>query len=661
MADTFNPDAFLAQEAAPAIDTASFDPDTFLSNMERPSYANGLTPETALNQSPIDVADRAALSVGNEAGKMKFLKEKFGAVQKTKSGELVVNNKGFWQRVDPEGLGDGDAWSMTKELIADVTDLAPTAVNVAAQVGAGVAAAGATGGASLAAQAGISAAVGAALKAGETSLGRLVGTYEASPEEQLKDIGIETMLNLTGTVIAAGVQPAIPYIANGLSKFASLAKDSVGKKAFTEAWGTLTGAGGQNVERLIANPAAVTAEMKLAAKEGVDDVVGHLINKNVKTVGEIAKNVRASASSLYDSLADDVISQVDDSFKADIQGSVKAAYNRLAQMGAGELDQAGKFKLFSLEDMQARQALSGEINPLLADDKSYNIVAKMADKLGLYSMANPKSGKEGAKQIMSFRKIIGDLTYSLKEEADDAALAPAARIIAGVNEAIDNNVLKSFQLKTPVKSSVTGQMSDNLLLHTNEIYRKTLAELAPLTKAATSSMKQGGSDLPFQTLYNQLNSMQGRNTVQKSSFDSAIELLGRYGGEAGKNARNMLETIKDREAAAAFTPVFRKGLYERIGMGAAAGGGLMLNPALAGAAAGGVIASSPRIGKSIVVGALQLKNTLSKLAPAQRMQFLNTPQAIMQAVGTVMGIPQVQTQTMNELMQQGVSAAQGGQ
>lgn len=625
-----------------------------------PSYANGLAPETAINQSPISLEDRARLSVGNEAGKMRFLKEKFGEVKKTKSGDLVVNNGGFWQRVDPSGLGDGDAWSMTKELLADVTDIAPTAVNIGAQIGAAAGLAAATGGASLLAQGGTSAAVGAALKAGETSLGRLVGTYEASDEEQLKDIGLEAILNMGGTMIAPAVKPTLTYIGNGLAKTGKLlgSAPTAVKEMVMEGWGNATGVGAKNIATLIDNPDAVSAAMK-SVSALKDNAADTLIRQNVDDVAKIARASRAAASSMYDKLADDAISQVDDTFKADIGASVKNAFKALADMGAGAIDDTGKFSMYTKEQLANKLSQSGELSALLSDDKSLKLVTDMASELGQYSSAKEFTGKAGAAQLMKFRKILGDFTYRLKEEADEAFLAPAQNIISKVNEAVDNTVLGAFQLAKPVKSTVTGEMTDNLLAHTNQVYKNTLKELSPFLKAAGQATKQN-SDAPFQTLYNQLNSMQGRNTVQKTAFDKAVDMVGTYGGNAGKAAKDMFNSIRVREAAAAFTPNFRRGLTAQ-GLLTGASIGAFVNPAAVATTAAIAGGSSPRLQKELITGGMKLKSFISGMTPAQRMQFINTPELFTSAINTVLQTPEIRNQATNQLMQQARQTITGGQ
>ena len=173
-----------------------------------PAYANGLDKNAAINRSPVDAIDRLKLAFGDEEGNMQFLKQRFDAVDKDENGNLVVQSQGKWHRVDPGSMDNVDAWTRTTELIGDIADIAPTIGTIGGSLALGAA----TGGASLVAQAGAFAAFGAGTAAARTSLGRLVGTYEASTEDQLKEVAFESLLNVGGTVIGAGVRPTVSMI-----------------------------------------------------------------------------------------------------------------------------------------------------------------------------------------------------------------------------------------------------------------------------------------------------------------------------------------------------------------------------------------------------------------------------------------------------------------
>lgn len=151
----FDPDAFLASKAAPAPTAAGndFDPDKFLSTQvdpvtgdTRPKYADGLSPDTPLNKSPVDVGDRFNLALGNQEGNLKFLKAKFQDAKVDKFGKTIVKQDGLWHRVDAEGTGDGNPYERTKELLSDAAEAVPNMIKGAIWGGTAGATAGATAG-----------------------------------------------------------------------------------------------------------------------------------------------------------------------------------------------------------------------------------------------------------------------------------------------------------------------------------------------------------------------------------------------------------------------------------------------------------------------------------------------------------------------------------
>src|SRR6185436_1809857 len=114
-----------------------------------PDHSSGLNPTTPINQSTLSMADRLKMSLGNEEGNKAYLMSKpdVGGVTTDPTGALVYQdmNTSLWHRVDPEGGGDGDPWTRTKEIMKDAADIAPAAVKTLGAIGAGIAAAPLTG------------------------------------------------------------------------------------------------------------------------------------------------------------------------------------------------------------------------------------------------------------------------------------------------------------------------------------------------------------------------------------------------------------------------------------------------------------------------------------------------------------------------------------
>jgi len=626
-----------------------------------PSYANGLSPETAINSSPISVEDRARLSVGNESGKIKFLRENYGAVTRSKSGDLLVQDKTskLWHQVDPSGLGDGNPWEKTKELVKDVTELAPIAAKTVAQIGAAVGLASVTGGTSLLAQAGTSAAVGAALAAGETSLGRLVGTYEAQPEEQLKDIAIETLINFGGTYVAAGVKPGISMIADGLRKGAKVIGKAI-PEAMKNVLGSLSGAGTRSVNTLIQNPDEVTAAMKAAGlgAQNADDVVNNLVSDSVSKVSTIARQIRGAISNMYDSMSKQVIQNVDDGFKPGFKELQSKLESQLVSMGVGRMNPNGVFQAYSEQELRQLAAETGQVSDFLMDKGSREVIDELVNQLKILNSIKEASGSAGAMQVLKFKKIFGDLTMRLKESADDQALAPAQRALGAIKSAFDEHIMKRFDLSKPVMDAHSGQMSSNLYNTLNETYHKIMTETSFLSRAVFQANKQGSSQ-PFESAYKQIVSKSGTNVTQKTSFDSALDIISKYGGDQGQAIANMGHAIKINDAARGWIPFTRPGALSQALSTGSITGAIMGSPAAAATGAGLAAATSPRMIKSLVTSSLAAKNFVSKLTPMQLKQMSNSPELLGKWAETIVQAPAFAESTKQSLIDYGMGKVRG--
>jgi hypothetical protein len=660
-----------AQASAMAAPSRIMSPEEFdrmtAEAVDLPAWANGASPDSPLNTSPISVADRAALEVGNEAGKLAFLRKNYGNAKKDASGNFVVQDKNtqLWHRVDPEGLGDGDAWSKTRELVADASEWLPFATKTGAQVGVGALAASATGGLSLGAQAGISGAVAAALAAGETSLGRLVGTYEAEPEEQLRDIGIETVLNIGGTFIPAGGKASAAVLASGLKKGAeklglqgaTKRVADVSKGAVTGTIATLTGAGETNMARLIERPTAVSEQLKkyLLQSGGKSEVaIQKIASDNLDDVRTLAEAVRPALSRMAGKGIQEAVENVPPSFSVNIKNLHGGIADRLKTMGVGYLDEDGMLRLYSKEQMREMGESAGQFAKLAMDDDSYKLVNKAVNELNFVKDFKTLQGPAGAKQILDFRQRYSDLSAKLQEVAKDEAMAPAQHVLAAVHDSIDNVITPAFDLSTPAVSSLTGKAESNLFTAYTSTYHESMRNVADILKAARRSAKGEGM-VPYQTLLNRLQAKAGKNASQKDGFDMAIDLISQHGGMEGKSVAHLGDAIADRSAAAAFTPVVKPSL---VSHGAVLGGAYALaagSPYGALSAGLTAAATSPRMNYNMVKAALQGKALLAKNADA----LLTNTQAQQEWSKGMLMTPIVQQGIKQQLVDEGQQFIQG--
>lgn len=628
-----------------------------------PEYANGLAPDAAINESPVSLEDRAKLSVGNTKGKLEFLNTHYGEARQTESGDFVVKTKkdGLWRRVDPEGLGDGDPWSITREVLGDAIDLVPMATNIASQIGIGVATAPlipVTGGASVAATAGIAGAAGAALSGVETSLGRLVGTYSGSIEDQAKDAAIETLMSLGGTAVAAGIKPTAKYIANGLSKSAKvIAENPATRDVVSFISGMNVKGGAKSVERLFDAPDDVANFMTKAAAgaKGADDAINLLKVDNVMDSKEIALKIRPALTEFFERGKAEVLSSVDSGFKVNFADDLAPMFKTLAEKGVASVDDAGKYTLKPFDKYVTDMQLAGKAGEMLNDKASYDVVSEMFEEVQKYAKFGSQQGKAAAANFLDMRRNIFDLSFKLRTTADDAGLAPAQRILSEIKDIGDDAIYAKFKLKEPASSAMLGN-TDNLYKKLNEEYHGLIKQFTPILNSVRSA--QRGGDVVYENLYNKLASDGGKNAVLKSGFDNAVDFLSAY-SKSGYDVLKRYENIKSRDAAMAFMPNLRPGLMTNLSIPAAVSSAAVGNVGVAAPIAIGAVVTSPKVNYKVVRGMLKAAGLVKSLPPAQRGMLLKSADAMKALYQPIIERPVMERQLTSELLQQAGTAVTG--
>lgn len=281
-------------------------------NTDDPAHMG--TPDDPIDISPLGVADRFKMSFGNAKGRDAYLRKNFEDVMTTKDNGLLVKKGGKWHEVDPGtmwnlGTGGGNFGDKVYEFAKDVADLSADAVSgigmaVGAKVGSvmggvagGIAGTAVAGGNPFAAPLGevggaIAGAMGGEIVGGalaskvRTSLGRIVNTYEATPEEELRDNGVDALYAIGGQAVAAGVRP----VASGIVSSAKWVGDHVppaikdmfavylGKStgAGTEAVHTLWNAPGRVVQGIKSYVARAAGDTAAAVQMATDDAIGNM-------------------------------------------------------------------------------------------------------------------------------------------------------------------------------------------------------------------------------------------------------------------------------------------------------------------------------------------------------------------------------------------------
>lgn len=254
------------------------------------------SPLSPVNTSPVALMDRAAVksfSDANKKGAVKFLKNKFEGVEYNPDEGLVVKDKGVWHRVDPNLLGGGDAWTAS-EIVKDViVDNADIALNVAATakgatVGGGIGAVlGAAAGSAvpgIGTVAGLYAGglAGSVVGAGvagltsalsRTTFGRFIGTYEATPEEQMQDVIWETLFSMGGQAAPAAARMTGDMVVKSGKWLGSKASPAV-QDTIANVYGAITGVGKASMQVFMDAPGKMWGRTKQLITEAAEEMKG---------------------------------------------------------------------------------------------------------------------------------------------------------------------------------------------------------------------------------------------------------------------------------------------------------------------------------------------------------------------------------------------------
>lgn len=333
---------------------------------ELPVPFSGLSPETARNKSIVSAMDRAKMSLGNLQGNISYLRQKYGdenvQLIPDKEGkpteELAIMQDGTWYRVDAKNGDIPDAWEKTKEYVGDMADLA----SVFGAVGIGLGAARINPSLVLTPQG--AAVTGAATAAIRTSLGRAVGTYEATPAQQIKDSAFEALLNAAGVKIAAGVKPTAKFMADKIDDLVVAFKDTLpgtygamkaGIQMADDAVAAVTetpksvlkkilagsSVGVQNFDTMLEHPEKVKAVMKTAwAKAGrsVEAYHDDITDMQIQQISNFADGARETLSAIYGTARNRILSKVSPNFTANFDDALIDSYREALKRGIGKID-----------------------------------------------------------------------------------------------------------------------------------------------------------------------------------------------------------------------------------------------------------------------------------------------------------------------------------
>lgn len=643
------------------------------------------SPDEPLETSPVSLPDRARLEFGNEKGSISFLKNKFEAVVPHPEKGLLVKNKGVWQQVDPTGLGEGDPWKMAQELGADLVETTREAGDIAASFIGGIAggAAGATAGAAVGlptgpgavATAGMGAAAGAVTGriAGVatnsflmSSLGRYLGTYEATPDEQVQDAGIEATLALAGELIIPGGKLVVQGGKQVTGALGRTAPAVALKKAFKEMStlgddiskgvlasfvnffsGTPSKAAGRMIDHIDAVDKeagniikSVRAKGERLTVEAIDDVVGE---SQIKRLGTLADNYEKQVGKKFKALEAKMIANPQaEKFSANLTEDLQPTIKSLTDMGVVSYDEGAKEYIVNNKE-EIATALLGEKPVANMTSRVTRSIENVVSVLNKHVNDGEVVGRDGLEKVLNVRRTIDDMYFDLASRNTNSAKEYTKIMQESVFEA------RNSLVKRITDSGLGAQYKDMNKFWTDNLPVRALARQVKNTKTAGILDPEKG----LNSLYHKLNSGKEANIFMKR-----IETMGEVAGGLNKG---LADDMLNREAAKHYSATMPNIHTLAGGPGlvvAGVAGGLGYastqtdNPyidAMAGVAAATVFPRGARnvakvalkaptfLSKTTPKAMMNLKNTLIGLGNKERGALLSSPETLIRTVTAGMG------------------------
>lgn len=574
---------------------------------DKPATFSGTSPETAKNDGIVSFSDRLKMSFGNTVGNTAYLKTKFEDVRpiQDESGkstqELAVLKDGSWFRVDPKNGDVFSPWDLTKsylkdmnglkELANDTADLTSAGMTAAvsypitgAIAGAAVAGTIMTGGAAapwLAPTAAVTAAAvsAAAAHTVNTSLGRLVGTYQATPQEQLWDTSFEMLLNAGMVGIAAGTKPTASVIADKWPKVAEAFKDATSaiadspKALFKKVFASMS-VGENNFDVAVENPQRLKSTMKSLYGMTGKDTAGYqdqAIREQVYNIKTIAEGTRKALTRIYGAGKRRVLASVSDDYVTNFDDAIADSYRNALSKNIGKmvtpegrslfgvdavnyLDSKGikGFEVLSQDEMKqmvnsGKTQLKDDLGYLATNKEAHKAFSSFYDEVGSFVDADPRRGKSAADELLNFKRVMADKADDIANSEHIQSMSGVKAILDDARASIDDSIVKSLE--------DAGPGSGEAFKALNAEYSKMRQGFAPLLQAQRRA-KKTENDAVYGTLLSQFLAKPRPGAPARYMIDDAIDLAESYKlGDLAKEMKDSKMDIQVLEAAKAFNPL----------------------------------------------------------------------------------------------------------
>lgn len=628
----------------------------------KPPQVSGADPDLAMNESVLDMSDRVKLTLGNKEGQLSYLKSKYEDAAVNTRGDLTIKKDGKWFYADPSGTDYAkDPWELTKDIVAD-------------SVGAGIVMGGALGATVM--SGGLASVPGAA--AGEyarTSLGRLVGTYQADALQQTKDIAFESALQLVGEKFIPGAKKGLDVIGDAVERLGVKMKAEEGARAIGKFYSKFN-VGEQSMNTIMNYGKEVNQKMKdifRAAGNSDARYTELLQSDSIEQVKYLAAKAPKILSETYKKMQGQIVDAVDDKFVSNIKNTAVQAYAQMADDGLakvvrngeaiqdktelaklmlfikekGRIPEGTKFALKTqnelIDAIQSTGSFDNNALKLASDPEAYALVKALHKNIDIAYGAAETTGKAAAKNMMAFKREMGDVLFSLSSKADDLGLNSMRKGFETYSNIVDTNV----------KGALDNVGQGGLYSKLNSTWAQLSRELQPLSHTYRQSIRTG-SDKSFETFLNKVRANPGKNQLSKSSLESVEQAAQALGDiEAARAVAASRTALEINDAALAFNPyISRPG---GVDLGLATFGVLGGNPALVTALAVKKLAGSPQVTKSMVNASQNMWKGLGwlKSQPVEAINMMSkNPVAATAFINSQVDATALQNQLEQQMMSQ---------
>jgi len=713
-----------------------------------PEYANGASPKTALNTGILTATERLQLrGLGNDRGVLKALEARFGqdgAVLDDNGSFKVKNPKtGLWHEVDPKTFDASDPIEMTKSIVGGMLGTAAVGLAAASEavgatgisralgltkefnplviadqlasvlgdgtigrnareavgevaenlpIAAGIAAS------TVAMPATVAGVIAAGLVAGGTTiirntLGKLAGTYQATPEEELKEVAIDTLLGSIGQAIPVGGKMALDKLAKRKAGLAmqelgeNLAKDPGMFDNILETYSAYTGMPKRVFNTYFREGNAVQRVMdRVADADPVNQARG-LADVGVETAQRAANLLERTSDDLWNSNFAQLERHIDDSMEFNLKEltdswatkleevglvrtvnevteradevvrGVTGGTRAIGESGIRDVAEAGatvgtrtmraKKEFLSLDEFRDNVIKSGDFSKGDAafSDQTYREIKRLWNRVNdIREKAPSMYGKEGFRETMQVQKILRDMTFKMRQAGIGSADNVMIRRAAEASEQFEKSMAERM-LGGTGEGSLGGAF-----LKMND----TWSSLADATKPFSAAVKRGDT-ASMARLSKQLIATKptAANINAKVGLERAQAIMESAGLKTNAAEMKMLQQdLRALEATEYMHSIANKPYLSTAGSGMSGGFFLAGEPLTASAVIANSVVRNPRAAKAMI-DLNQKTSHIIKGAGGKALKALTQdPKYYRSILGAGLDAYQSQVETEQALMQQ---------